>query len=159
MSNPQSPEPFAPVPETVELEVAPAVEVLRGICSGELIERNALRPWVDQLGGRSVWNIEACLNFHTAALQLDDSSIEVWHTEEEDGLIAVEMLGEQERRRIRIQANHCHPGPEGLNGENQLRAQSSSEVLDIGRYVTAWEIDKLQSIEHNPQGTPSRASE
>jgi hypothetical protein len=144
--------------ETVSSEVAPAVEVLGGIRSGKLIKRNALRSWVDQLDGRSVWNTKACSNFHAAVLQLDDSPIEVWHTEKEDGLIAMEMLGEQYRRRIRIQANHGHSGPEGLNGENQLGAQSSGEVLDIGRDVTAWEIDKLQSAEHNLQATLLRGS-
>lgn len=101
-----------------------------------------------------MWDFEARGNFHAAVLKLDDSLIEVWHAEKEDGLIAVEMLSEQYRRRIRVQVNHGHPGPEGLNGKNQLGAQSVGEVLDIGRHVTAREIDKLQSVKHNPQATP-----
>jgi hypothetical protein len=130
-------------------EVAPAVEVLGNIRPGELIERNALRSWIDQLDDGSVWNTETCSNFHAAVLQLDDGLFELWHTEKEDGLIAMEMLGEQYRRRLRVQANHSHPGPEGLNGENQLGAQSSGEVHNIRRDITAWEINKLQSAEHN----------
>jgi hypothetical protein len=31
-------------------------------------------------------------------------------------------------------------------------------VLDIGRDITAWEIDELQSAKHNPQATSRRGS-
>lgn len=138
-------------------EVAPAVEALGGVGSGELIERNALRPWVDNLDRRPVWNAKACSNPHAAALQLDNSSIEVWHTEQEDGPIAIQMPGEQYRGRLWVQANHRHSGPEGLNGENKLGAQPGGEVLDVGRDVTAWEIDELKPAKHNPQATSELA--
>jgi hypothetical protein len=61
-------------------EVPAAVEALRSIGSGELIERNSLRSWVDQLDDGPMWNAKARSNFHTAAFQFDYGSIELWHT-------------------------------------------------------------------------------
>jgi hypothetical protein len=137
-------------------EVAAAGEPFGGTRSSELIERNPLGPRADQLDNGSVRYLKARRNLDAAVFQLGDRAIEVHHAVNKHGLIALQVPGQQYRRRIRTQAHHRHSGTEGLDREHQLCAQSVCEVPDVDRDVAAWEIDKVELIEHNRQATLAR---
>jgi hypothetical protein len=61
------------------------------------------------------------------------------------------MSGQQHHRRIRVQAHHRDSGLERLDREDQLATQAGCEVLDVARYIAAWEVDELEAIEDDEQ--------
>ena len=96
-------------------------------------------------------NLKARSNLDSALRQLGDSPIKVSHAVDKDRLIALEMPGQQQRRRIRIQANHRNPGTERLNRKYELAAQPAREVLHVRGDVVARQIHELQPLEQDNQ--------
>lgn len=81
--------------------------------------------------------------------ELCDGLVEILDAVDEDRLVALEMPGEQERGRSRGQPHHRHAGAERLDGEYELRAQPTGEVLHIGGDVPARRVDEVKPIEHS----------
>jgi hypothetical protein len=82
--------------------------------------------------------------------------MEIVDAVDENWLVAVKMSGEQQRGRIRRQPNHRHACPKGLDGEHDLGAQPTGEVLQVGGDVAARQVDEVEPIEHSWIEAPAR---
>ena len=94
-------------------------------------------------------DLELDAELDLAVAELRDCLIEILDAVEQDRLVALEMPGEQERGRIPGQPHHRHACPEGLDGERELRAQPTGEVVHVGGDVPAWQVDEVKPIEHS----------
>jgi hypothetical protein len=139
-------------------EIAPTGKALIGLWPCELVKRDPLGPGIRQLSTGAVRDLETHGNFHLAVAELCNRPIKIGHSVDQDRLISLEMLGEQQRRRMRIQPDHRDACPERLNREDQFRAQSTAEMRHVGGDVTAGEVDEVEPIEHSEslrRGRPS----
>jgi hypothetical protein len=82
-----------PLPESRVSQVAPTGQAIGGLRSRDLIERDALRPGIDELHSRPERDLEAPACGHAASSQLGDRLIEVCDAVDEDGLVTFEVLG------------------------------------------------------------------
>ena len=128
--------------------VTPTAKPLADLWSRELVERDPLWARVGQFSTRTVWDLEPHCDLHLAPAQLRDRPLELGHAIDQDRLIAVEMPGEQQGRRMRVQPHHRHPCPERLDREHQFCAQATAEMDQVGGHVTAGEVDEVEPIEH-----------
>jgi hypothetical protein len=62
-------------------------------------------------------------DLHFALAELIDLALKIGHAVNQDGLIALEMLGQQQSRRVRVQPHHRHTRPERLDREDQFCAR------------------------------------
>ncbi len=140
--------PLARLKPVASSEVAPSLEAVGGLGSGELVERHARWGPGRVSSAPGPCGISRERQPQGAAFQLGDGLIEVRNAVDEDGPVAREVTREQQRRRIRAQAHHRHACPECLNREHQLRTQSVGERLHLGRHVAAGEVDEIEPVEH-----------
>src|SRR3954452_18942316 len=64
------------------------------------------------------------------------------------------MVGQEQRRRALGQLEHGHPRPEGLDREDQPRAELVHEPSHVGRGVAARHVDEVEALEGG-QAPPS----
>jgi len=84
-------------------EIAPTGKALIGLWPCELVKRDPLGPGIRQLSTGAVRDLETHGNFHLAVAELCNRPIKIGHSVAQDRLISLEMLGEQQKRRMRIQ--------------------------------------------------------
>jgi len=102
-----------------------------------------------------VRDLELHDEFDLTVAELSDRPIEIVDTVDEDWLVALEMLREQKRRRIRGQPHHRHTCAEGHDGEYNFRGQPTGEVLQVGGDVPARQVDEVKPMEHSRTEAPT----
>jgi hypothetical protein len=130
------------------LEITPAAKALAGPRSRELIDRDPLRGRIGQFSARTVRNLEPHCDLDLALVEFRDRPLKIGHAVDKDWLIALEMLGKQQSRRMWVQPHHRHACPERLDREDQFCAQATAEMGQVGGYVTAGEVDEVEPIKH-----------
>jgi hypothetical protein len=136
-----------------ELEITPTAKTLADLWSRELVDRDPLRARIGQFSARTMWDLESHCDLHLALAELSDRPLKFGHAVDQNWLIALEMPGEQQSWRMRIQPHHRYACPERLDCEDQLCAQPTAEMVHVGGYVTAGEVDEVEPIKHEREPT------
>src|SRR5215218_1104195 len=129
-------------------EVAATRQAAAAVRMGRLVNRQALGSRREQLNTCSVRHLEAAADVAVTLLELVDRHLEVGHAKDQNRLIAVEVFGQHQPRRVRCEPDHGNSSAEAFNGEDELCAQAVRVVLDVGGHVAARLVDEVELLEH-----------
>src|SRR5829696_646654 len=129
-------------------EVAATRQAAAAVRMGRLVNRQALGTRREQLNTCSVRHLEAAADVAVTLLELVDRHLEVGHAKDQNRLIAVEVFGQHQPRRVRCEPDHGNSSAEAFNGEDELCAQAVRVVLDVGGHVAARLVDEVELLEH-----------
>src|SRR5207247_1473656 len=128
-------------------EVAAAVEVVGRAGARELVQRDALAAGRGERAARAVGDLEARFARPAARLHVAERRLEVGHAVHQDRLVAVEVVGQQDERRVVAHRDRRDPRAHALDGEHEPAAQHVGEEHHVAPDVVAGRVQEVELLE------------
>ena len=128
-------------------EVASALEVGEEVGTGQLVEGEAVAARSVERPARALGQLERTICAPASRAQSLGLGSEVGDTVDEDGALALDVVGEQEPRWGRGQLHHGHPSAHRLDGEHDPSTEDIGQVGEVGGHVPARLVEVVEGLE------------
>jgi hypothetical protein len=83
----------------------------------------------------------------TAGLQLGQGGVEVGHPVHQDGMLAFDVVGQQQQRWARGELDGGDSGAHAFDREDYPAAQDLGEVAEVSGHISAWHVHEVELLE------------
>lgn len=115
--------------------------------TSQLIDGDAVTPGCLERAAWSVRYLEGSLTLPATTLELCQRPFEIAHPEDQNGTLALEVIGEQEVRRLLRELDHRDASAHSFDREDDPSPKDVGEVLAIGGDVAARHVDEVEPFE------------